>query len=219
MQPKGLQQTSTQRAQSTLDRVEQALTHLDEEQRRIPRDERRYPTSAILTKVAELHPDLPPIHRSTLRRNLPVKELITKWRAHTMVSKLQLDLARFAAWRGHHRFHPARYSNRLRSYSVAELAERVVGLEDLQSHCIARREQIERALLPDGSWPHPLPYPIEPFRVSDDAQQRYQSYLNNMSKAMLIRRLLELERAVQEHQAHMAEYDRQYVERGIQLSE
>lgn len=216
-QPDSLQQTSMARAESTLRRIEQALAHLDDEQRRVPRDERQYPTAAILVKAAELRPDLPPIHRSTLSRNVEARQLIAQWRAHYVGgSSRRPNFEQFAGWRGRKGTgHSARYGNRLRSYSLADLAERVVGMEELHRHCLTRREQIECVMLPDGSWPQHVQYPLDRLCVSEDAQRRYQSNINTSSKDDLIRLLVQLERAVQEHQAHLAEYDSQYVASAI----
>lgn len=210
-QPDTLRAASESRSQATLRRIEQALAYLDDQQKRVPRDERVYTNDSILAAAAALRPDLPPIHRSTLLRNVQAKALIAAWQRR---EPQMPDFDKYGGWQARPRVenrHAPRYANRLRCKSVTELAERVVGLEDLLAHCLSRREAIEQACLIEGTLLKNSTYPLEPFIVSPDAPQRYQTYVNSESKSVLIRKLMGLETAVQEHQQHLLEYDREYV--------
>lgn len=201
--------------ESTESYVERALAIINNRQAHLNPKNRQFTPKEIIAVVQELRPDRPPLHRSTLLRNPAVAQLIATARGEQIIEP---DFKAFGGWQP-----PRSFSSRARAarrkalsgWTLKALAYEVVGLEELEQHAETRRQQLEAVKCLPDQWPRDLPYPLTSFTPSGKAMERYQNYLGRSTRQDMIRMLIDLERLVTEHYAHLLEFDAMYVDKGI----
>lgn len=210
-QPAGLHRSGVARSQATSLLVEQALALLTQRQAHLPLERRRFPNAEILEAALTLRPELP-LHLSTLHRNSGAAKLIAQARRE---GSPEPDFQRYGGWK------PPRSSSirsrsrrraKLSKKSLAWLAEYVVGLEEVERHCIQRRQMLECVGWISGPWPSGHEYPLVQFKPSATVWDRYLRYFQRATREELSKFAVNLEQLLTEHLTQLLQYDSAYMQ-------
>lgn len=210
-QPIGLQRAGTVKSEATLLLVEQSLALINQQQAHLLPQHRCYPNAGILEAARMLRPETP-LHLATLRRNPQVARLIAQTRGEDLP---QPNFQRYGGWkppRSSSARSRSRRRTRLSRKSRVSLAEYLVALEELERHCIQRRQTFEQIGWSSGAWPSDHPYPASQFRPAAGAYDRYIRYLRQLTRDEMSRSALELEQLLTEHINHLLQYDLAYMQ-------
>lgn len=208
-QPLALQRHSTRKSAMTAQRIEQVITYI---QTRMPPQHQTFATTQILNVARQLFPGWT-LNRSTLTRNPTVRQQLARVKDD---SKPQPDFRAYANWTPPEMTSARRRRRRfttLQHWSRQQLAEHLVGLEELLRHVTTRRQALEREDLTNGPWPENQPYPRPPFKVSSDAVERYERHRRLQNRRELARQILTLEQEAMEHLSHVLVLDLHHMQR------
>ena len=100
----------------------------------------------------------------------------------------------------------------LAKYPHRKLAFLLVGLEELERHYRARREQLDK-LWPDlKTLATTHDYPLVPFKASAESGKRCERYATRTPVKILVNLIIRREKAVALIRAHVDKYDQRHVE-------
>jgi hypothetical protein len=211
-QPLTLRKKPLEETKLTL--IKRVLRELTKVQSDIPQELRTFRTKDIIKLAKDMDERGEGIQRSTLGVNFEIAVAIAIARGEAPPERP--DFSRYANARINMcqtaRSRSRRYSYLLRNKQRDQLAQDVVGLQELLRHSIIRRKLLEEGKLDRGPWPASLPFPNDPFRPSATVDHRYQQLRTHRTKAVLAREIVSLEKPIAEHRAHIQTLDRLYLE-------
>ena len=201
------------REETKLELIKRVLWKLNKVQSDIPQELRTFRTKDIINLANDMDKEGKGIQKSTLAINFQIAVAIAIARGE--VPPERPDFSRYANFRINMcqtaRSRSRRYSYLLRTKQRDQLAQDVVGLQELLRHSLTRRKLLEEGKLDQGPWPASLPFPNDPFIPDATADHRYQQLRTHSSKAVLAREIVSLEKQIAAHRAHIQALDQLYL--------
>jgi hypothetical protein len=199
--------------ETKLELIKRVLWELNKAQNDIPQELRIFRTKDIIELAKDMDPKGEGIQKCTLSFNFEIATAIATARGEAPPERP--DFNRYANARINMcqtaRSRSRRYSYLLHTKQRDQLAQDVVGLQELLRHSLTRRELLKEGKLDQGPWPASLPFPNDPFKPSATADHRYQQLRTHSSKMVLAREIVSLEKQIAEHRAHIQALDRLYL--------